>query len=607
VNEPNTASDAHLLGKYVRKRDSEAFQELVRRHTGLVYGTCLRATRNHADAEDVTQECFVELSKHAGEIACSIAGWLHTVATRRSIDLIRRAEVRRRKMKESATLDKQQKDPKWEEVSPYLDEVIEELPERFRIPLVRYYLEGTGQDDIAIELGVHRATISRRISSGIKALRRKLKKVGIITTIPALGLLLAKNAEASVPASVASALDNMAISSMSEAATATVSTTSASTAAATVAGTKLAAIKMLVAAIGVVATITGAGLVTYRLAKPSRPPAIRAEWPFDESEARRRQQKWADYLGIPVEQEFDLGDGTMITMVLIPPGDYVIFKPDNSIEEALRKHAQPTGEISDTATAQRPFRRMRITHPFLISKTEVTVKQFTKFVEKTDHMTEAEMKGDGMKADANRWWRRERDYSWFDPGFDQREAYPVVFVSWSDTQAFCKWAGETINLNMTLPTEAQWEYACRAGTDTYFVWGDAEEDGEGWGNFADEGLGQQDDWAGVKAFPWDDGFPHTAPVGSFRANAFGLHDMHGNVAEWCQNAIEDDYYHQYPHEAPEDGFDKGIWRVHRPCSWRTSFAYSSSHYRIISEMMVRVDDLGFRVAAKIDFEWDETD
>ena len=89
-------NDGALLQQYARTRDADAFAELVRRHAGPVYGTCLRITRNAHDAEDVAQECFMELGRNAGAIVSSLPGWLHTAATSRSVNAIRNAATRRR-------------------------------------------------------------------------------------------------------------------------------------------------------------------------------------------------------------------------------------------------------------------------------------------------------------------------------------------------------------------------------------------------------------------------------------------------------------------------------------------------------------------------------
>jgi formylglycine-generating enzyme required for sulfatase activity len=105
-------------------------------------------------------------------------------------------------------------------------------------------------------------------------------------------------------------------------------------------------------------------------------------------------------------------------------------------------------------------------------------------------------------------------------------------LSWFDANNFCDWLSHKEKRKYRLPTEAEWSYAARAGADSRYQWGEDPQAGEGWGNFGDQALrrkavGHRDHW-----FEFDDGYPTTAPVGSFRPNAWGFYDMLGNVCEW---------------------------------------------------------------------------
>ena len=181
-----TPSDGSLLQRYAEAQDADAFAELVRRYAGPVYGTCLRVVGNAHDAEDVAQECFLELARKAGSIVSSLSGWLHTAATRRAIDAIRRSSRRRRHEERAMSQHNHASEPTWAELAPLVDEALEGLPELLREPLVRHYLEGRSQGDIAAGLGVSQSTVSRRIERALDGLRATLRERGVIASAAVL-------------------------------------------------------------------------------------------------------------------------------------------------------------------------------------------------------------------------------------------------------------------------------------------------------------------------------------------------------------------------------------------------------------------------------------
>ena len=165
------SDDATLLSRYAEARDAEAFAELVRRHAGLVHGTCRRICGNASSADDAAQECFLLLARHAGRIHASLPAWLHTVAVR--------VAVRLRGQHGAPSLDAvaEPATPEldaWRQLAPHLDEALAALPDDQRTVVLLRHLEGQSQAEIAAQLGLSQPTVSRRLDAAIAALRRHL-------------------------------------------------------------------------------------------------------------------------------------------------------------------------------------------------------------------------------------------------------------------------------------------------------------------------------------------------------------------------------------------------------------------------------------------------
>ncbi len=236
---------------------------------------------------------------------------------------------------------------------------------------------------------------------------------------------------------------------------------------------------------------------------------------------------------------------------------------------------------------------MRITRPYYLDTHEVTRGEFAQFVAATRYKTEAECDG-GRAATFNAKGDLHEDQNagWKNPGFEQTDAHPVVIVSWNDATAFCRWLSQKDGATYRLPTEAEWEYACRAGTTTAYITGSHVSDVFKAGN----GLGQEfRDHFHQKADDQrpNDGFVFTAPVGSFPANSFGLFDMHGNAWEWCQDWFGGNY-------SPETvidptGAETGTKRVARGGGFDCGLSARSAT-RDSNVPTMRAANLGFRVA-----------
>jgi len=202
-------SDAVLLTRYAASKDAEAFGELVRRHSGLVYATALRIVRDVHEAEDVAQTCFLELAKKAGAVKRSLPGWLHSLSTSRAIDAARRKGTRQGYERGAAISDGVE--PTWGDIDTLVDEALEELPEELRAPIIMRFFQGHSQSEVAQSLGVNQSTISRQLTRGIEALRRELKKAGISASAALLLTLLSEEAAAIESAPLATSLSKIGL------------------------------------------------------------------------------------------------------------------------------------------------------------------------------------------------------------------------------------------------------------------------------------------------------------------------------------------------------------------------------------------------------------
>jgi sulfatase modifying factor 1 len=253
-------------------------------------------------------------------------------------------------------------------------------------------------------------------------------------------------------------------------------------------------------------------------------------------------------------------------------------------------------EFVDNAAGRKEKHRVRITQPFYMAIHEVTRGQFRRFVDVAGYQTEAEKDGNGGYGwnEQTKSFEKNPRYTWRNAGFDQTDDHPVVNVSWNDALAFIAWLSRKEGKTYRLPTEAEWEYACRAGTTTRFSFGDDPVALAAVGNVADRTAKEKyPDW--TWAITARDGYVYTAPVGRFRPNAWGLFDMHGNVWEWCSDADAADYYKQSPVDDPR-GVDGSARRVDRGGGWSDEPRVVRSASRSGVAPGNRNADLGFRLA-----------
>jgi formylglycine-generating enzyme required for sulfatase activity len=308
-------------------------------------------------------------------------------------------------------------------------------------------------------------------------------------------------------------------------------------------------------------------------------PGLKCDgWPFDTVQAAEKQKS----AGVEGSTSFSvsLGDGVQLELVRIPGGRFIMGSEESPLDESPRS--------------------VVAVKPFWMAKYEVANRQFRQFQPEHESRTED-----------------RHGYQFGVVGYDQDQpAQPAVRVSWDEAMAFCRWASEKTGLRITLPTEAQWEWACRAGSETAFWFGGVEADYSAFANLGDQKLAEfaadtsldnysaarpmedpnrYDDWI-PRDNRFNDGGFVTEPVGRYRANPWGLHDLHGNAWEWTRSA-----YRAYPYRE-DDGRNAGslpaVERVARGGSWYDRPKRCTSSFRLAYPQWQRVYNVGFRVVCE---------
>jgi serine/threonine protein kinase len=312
---------------------------------------------------------------------------------------------------------------------------------------------------------------------------------------------------------------------------------------------------------------------------PSEPAAIDdplqmpTVFPFAKDKARAYQEGWAKRLGVPVERS----NAVNLTFRLIPPGQFQMGSmPEEASQLKIELEARGASEFDKfSAMSSVPLHTVELSQPFYMSVYEVTVAQFQQFVDETSYQTTGEQATNALFT-----WKK------FIPEVDLTKQ-PVAGVSWEDADEFCKWltrksSADEVPQHYDLPTEAQWEYACRAGTDSF--WSCAAN------LLAEHAIIEQQ------------GQPYPAQVGLRRPNPFGLFDMHGNVDEWCRDWHNTQFYGRSPLVDPVFGDrpnDRGSGRVARGGAWNAHAWWSRSSTRTYDMPLTPTFPKGFRVVGKL--------
>jgi formylglycine-generating enzyme required for sulfatase activity len=263
-----------------------------------------------------------------------------------------------------------------------------------------------------------------------------------------------------------------------------------------------------------------------------------------------------------------------LKLVRVPAGEFMMGAEESHESTLIAfPYCDPAWLAGDL-----PRHKVRITKDFYIGQYEVTLAQLLTFRERAHYKTEAERDGKPKWGyDRSLHLVESADFRPWSPGWPIKPEHPAVYVSWNDAMEFCQWLSQIENKRYRLPTEAEWEYTCRAGTCSRFYCGDDPETVVRFGNVADHAMAMVfvnskiTAWKDGKAidsdipFPYlhhSDGYVWTAPVGSFVPNDFGVYDMHGNVWEWCSDWYSESWYRESPVDDPK-GPTTGTTRVVR--------------------------------------------
>ncbi|MHC4399294.1 MAG: SUMF1/EgtB/PvdO family nonheme iron enzyme [Planctomycetota bacterium] len=346
------------------------------------------------------------------------------------------------------------------------------------------------------------------------------------------------------------------------------------------------------------AVLAGATLAMtgYRAVVAEEAPRL-AVAPFRAEQARAFQEQWAKQLSREVVETNSIG----MKMVLLPPGEFTMGRTEEQFAKLLAlvdddpELKKNRGGMLTWSMLMMPAHRVRITKPFFMGATEVTVGQFRRFVEAAGYKTEAEQGlNHGKPYQGGRpmsTWRKPM--AWRRPPLVQHDDEPVLQLCWNDCVAFCGWLSEKEGRPYCLPTEAEWEYACRSGTTTPWHFGDYDD---------------FDRVAHEYAY-WSDGAQakHDRPrsVGLGKPNAFGLYDMHGNVWEYVADWWHRLSYKQSPINDPAgpdvQSEKNDLRRIIRGGSFDWGRWGGDAAYRMrITQRSNQHPHMGFRVAMRLE-------
>jgi RNA polymerase sigma factor (sigma-70 family) len=485
-------TDGQLLEDYISRRDAAALEALVRRHGPMVWGVCRRVLTDHHDAEDAFQATFLVFVRRAASIASRelLANWLYGVAHRTAIRARANAARTKEREKQVGEMPEQPATEKaiWHDLQSLLDEELSRLPDKYRVVIVLSDLEGKTRKEVARHLGCPEGTVAGRLARARTILAKRLTKRGIAISAGSLaGVLSQQTALACLPpAAMTTTIKAVTLVAAGQAAATTAISARAAALTEGVLKTmlisKLKTVTSLLLLL-IVVTFAGALLAWHQLGDKN-----------DGVDAAKADNKSKPP---PAEPPRNFANSIGMKFVWIPPGTFMMGSPK---EEKGRRDNE----------AQH---RVTLTKGFYMGVYPVT---------------------DGQ------WRAVPGNAGGYGPGKD----FPITSVGWDECQDFIGKLREKDKKPYRLPTEAEWEYACRAGTTTPY-------------HFGETITNEQANYRKTR-----EAASVVIPVGKYPANAWGLHDMHGNIWQLCQ-----DWLGEYPQndvvdpKGPEAGLVIGIYFV----------------------------------------------
>ena len=286
------------------------------------------------------------------------------------------------------------------------------------------------------------------------------------------------------------------------------------------------------------------------------------------------------------------GDQIHSVVLVAPSGEASVSQGSDRIQTAMKNIPAGCFQIGEDGRHKRRGQEVCV-DGFRLGVKEVSVGEFRRFIRATNYHTEAEQgvekKGCFAYGSRENTWAYRADRNWDNPGFSQTEKHPVVCVSWNDIQKYIGWLNRQTTGGYRLPTEAEWSYAARGGTQTAFSWGNAADARAcSYANVNDKNWAQE--------FPCNDGYKFTAPIGTYSPNDFGLYDMTGNAFEWTCSEFNEAYSGVKTRCLSNNGSNNGAFLVARGGSFFNESRWLRLGARIGVKPWERGDYGGFRLA-----------